>query len=76
MPGMPATIYHRQHAVGGGRERARFRLSRRGVKLIEPKVWLVSFMQYDLRFFDRETDRATSAENSFGAKMFLVRMNN
>jgi hypothetical protein len=51
-------------------------LSRRGVKLIEPKVWLVSFMQYDLRFFDRETDRATSAENSFGAKMFSVRMNN
>jgi putative transposase len=40
-----------------------------GVKQIEPKVWLVSFMQYDLGFFDSETDRVTSAENPFGAKV-------
>jgi len=32
-------------------------------------VWLVSFMQYDLGFFDNETDRGTSAENPFGAKV-------
>jgi putative transposase len=38
-----------------------------GVKQIEPKVWLVSFMQYDLGFFDSETVRVTSAENPFGA---------
>ena len=40
-----------------------------GVKQIEPKVWLVSFMQYDLGFFDSETDRVTSTENPFGAKV-------
>ena len=40
-----------------------------GVKQIEPKVWLVSFMQYDLGFFDHETGRITSAENPFGAKV-------
>ncbi len=40
-----------------------------GVKQIEPKVWLVSLMQYDLGYFDSETDRVTSAENPFGAKV-------
>jgi len=40
-----------------------------GVKQIEPKVWLVSFVQYDLGFLDSETDRVTSAENPFGAKV-------
>jgi hypothetical protein len=33
------------------------------------RVWLVSFMQYDLGFFDHETGRITSAENPFGAKV-------
>jgi len=37
--------------------------------LLSEKVWLVSFMQYDLGFFDHETDRVTSAENPFGAKV-------
>jgi putative transposase len=40
-----------------------------GVKQISDKVWLVSFMQYDLGFFDHETGRITSAENPFGAKV-------
>jgi hypothetical protein len=35
-------------------------------------VWLVSFMQYDLGFFDHETGRITSAENPFGAKVLPV----
>jgi hypothetical protein len=35
-------------------------------------VWLLSFMQYDLGFFDRETGRVTSVENPFGAKVFAV----
>ena len=39
-----------------------------GIKQIADQVWLVSFMQYDLGFFDQETDRVTSAENPFGAK--------
>lgn len=40
-----------------------------GIKEVSEKVWLVSFMQYDLDFFDHETDRVTSAENPFGAKV-------
>jgi len=43
-----------------------------GIKQVSDKVWLVSFMQYDLGFFDHETGRITSAENPFGAKVFLA----
>ncbi len=31
----------------------------------EHKIWLVSFMNYDLGFFDQECGRVTSAENPF-----------
>jgi hypothetical protein len=34
-----------------------------GVKQIEDKIWLVSFMRYDLGFFDHETCRIESAAN-------------
>jgi putative transposase len=40
-----------------------------GVKEIEEKIWLVSFMKYDLGFFDHETGRIECAENPFGAKV-------
>ena len=40
-----------------------------GIKEVADQVWLVSFMQYDLGFFDHETSRITSAENPFGAKV-------
>ena len=40
-----------------------------GIKEVVNRVWLVSFMQYDLGFFDHETGRITSAENPFGAKV-------
>jgi putative transposase len=40
-----------------------------GVRQVADKIWLVSFMQYDLGFFDHETCRITSAENPFGAKV-------
>ena len=40
-----------------------------GIKEVVNIVWLVSFMQYDLGFFDHETGRITSAENPFGAKV-------
>ena len=40
-----------------------------GIKEVSDKVWLVSFMQYDLGFFDHEPGRITSAENPFGAKV-------
>ena len=42
-----------------------------GIKEDADKVWLVSFMQYDLGFFDPETGRITSAENPFGPKSVL-----
>src|SRR3974390_734350 len=40
-----------------------------GVKQVEDKIWLVSFMRYDLGFFDHETCRIESAENPFAAKV-------
>jgi putative transposase len=40
-----------------------------GVKEVSEKIWLVSFMQYDLGFFDHETCRIESAENPFVAKV-------
>jgi putative transposase len=40
-----------------------------GVKQIEDRIWLVSFMSYDLGFFDHETCRIGSAENPFVAKV-------
>jgi putative transposase len=40
-----------------------------GVKEVSEKIWLVSFMQYDLGFFDDETGRIESAENPFVAKV-------
>ena len=40
-----------------------------GIKEIGEKIWLVSFMQYDLGFFDHETGRVTSVENPFDAKV-------
>ena len=40
-----------------------------GIKEVSDKIWLVSFMQYDLGFFDHQTGRITSAENPFGARL-------
>jgi putative transposase len=40
-----------------------------GVKEISDKIWLVSFMKYDLGFFDQELGTVTSTENPFGAKV-------
>jgi len=40
-----------------------------GIKEIEEKIWLVTFMHYDLGFFDHETGRIECAENPFGAKV-------
>ena len=40
-----------------------------GVKQVEEKIWLVSFMRYDLGFFDDETCRIESAANPFAAKL-------
>jgi len=40
-----------------------------GVKEVSDKIWLVSFMDYDLGFFDHETGRLGSAENPFASKV-------
>jgi putative transposase len=45
-----------------------------GIKEIAEKIWLVSFMHYDLGFFDHETGRVECAENPFGAKVSAVSM--
>jgi putative transposase len=40
-----------------------------GVKEVDEKVWLISFMHYDLGFFDHESSRFECAENPFAAKV-------
>jgi putative transposase len=40
-----------------------------GIKQVADQIWLVSFMHYDLGFFDPETTRLGIAENPFGAKV-------
>jgi len=40
-----------------------------GVKEVADKIWLVSFMDYDLGFFDHETGRLSSVDNPFAAKV-------
>jgi putative transposase len=40
-----------------------------GIKEIAEKIWLVSFMHYDLGFFDHEAGRVECAPNPFGARL-------
>jgi putative transposase len=40
-----------------------------GIKEVSDRIWLVSFMDYDLGFVDHETGRLGSAENPFAAKV-------
>lgn len=40
-----------------------------GVKQVDDKIWLVSFMNYDLGYFDEETQRVQAGKNPFGAKV-------
>jgi putative transposase len=40
-----------------------------GITEVSEKIWLVSFMSYDLGFFDHESGRVECAENPFGAKV-------
>jgi putative transposase len=40
-----------------------------GVKEVSDKIWLVSFMNYDLGFFDHEAGRLANIENPFAAKV-------
>jgi putative transposase len=40
-----------------------------GVKQVEEKIWLVSFMRYDSGFFDDQCSRVECAPNPFSAKV-------
>jgi putative transposase len=40
-----------------------------GIRQISNSIWLVSFMHYDLGFFDHETGRVECADNPFEAKL-------
>ena len=40
-----------------------------GVREVADHVWLISFMHYDLGFFDDESSRVECAPNPFSAKV-------
>ena len=40
-----------------------------GIKEVAEKIWLVSFMHYDLGFFDHETARVECAPNPLRGKV-------
>ena len=40
-----------------------------GIREVDEQIWLVSFMHYDLGFFDQEIGRVECAPNPFGAKV-------
>ncbi len=40
-----------------------------GIKQVEERIWLVSFMHYDLGYFDDETCRLEPLQNPFGPKV-------
>ncbi len=43
-----------------------------GVKQVEDDVWLVSFMDYYLRYFDLESNKMQALDNPFGPKVLGV----
>jgi putative transposase len=44
-----------------------------GIKQITEEIWLVSFMDYDLGYFDHETCRLEPLDNPFGPKVLPMR---
>jgi putative transposase len=44
-----------------------------GVTQVGERTWLVTFMQYDLGYFDDETCRLEPIENLFGPKVLPLR---
>ena len=40
-----------------------------GIKEVAEKIWLVTFMHYDLGFFDQEAIRVECAQNPFEAQV-------
>ncbi len=46
-----------------------FILILKGLRQVEDDVWLVSFMDYDMAYFDMESSRVQTLENPFGPKV-------
>ena len=44
-----------------------------GVTQVAERTWLVTFMHYDLGYFDDETCRLEPIENPFGPKVLPIR---
>jgi putative transposase len=44
-----------------------------GIRQVDDHVWLVSFMHYDLGYFDDETNRLEPIDNPFGATVLPMR---
>lgn len=40
-----------------------------GVKAVAELIWMISFMHYDIGFFDHQSDRVECAPNPFDAKV-------
>ncbi len=40
-----------------------------GIKQVSDQIWLVSFMNYDLGYFDHQTCRLEHLDNPFGPKV-------
>ncbi len=57
------------HGVEVSRFAPRCSPVRTGVKEVDEKVWLISFMHYDLGFFDHESNRFECAISPFAAKV-------
>jgi putative transposase len=43
-----------------------------GIKEVKEKIWLVSFMEYDLGYFDEDSRRFEPLQNPFGAKVLPI----
>jgi putative transposase len=43
-----------------------------GIKQVHDDIWLVSFMDYDLGYFDLETRVLEPLENPFGPKVLPI----
>ena len=43
-----------------------------GVKQVDEHIWLVTFMHYDLGYFDDETCRLEPKDNPFGPKLLPI----
>jgi putative transposase len=44
-----------------------------GIKQVSEEIWLVTFMDYDLGYFDHETCRLEPLDNPFGARVLNPR---